>query len=70
VGVQVHEAGRHDLPVRIDRPGRLARTRAAQLGDPAVFDPDVTMNAGRSRAIHDGAAFDVQVEFSHRSPPS
>jgi hypothetical protein len=64
VGVQVDEAGCDHLPVGLDHArgaGRVDRL-AGDAHDAVAPDRDVRAEAGRSGAVHHGAAADQQVE--------
>ena len=65
MGVQVDEAGRHVLADRVDDLGALGGVDPADLGDPAVLDPDVGLEPGRLDPVEDGSALDHDVVGAH-----
>ena len=71
MGVEIDKPWGDDQPIRIN--GSLSETLAfaTDLGDLAVFDPDVSLASWGARAIDDRAAFNVKIIFCHCViPPS
>ena len=62
VRVRVDEAGRHDASAGLDRLACRVAGEIADRGDAAADDADIGVEAGRARAVDDGAAADEEVE--------
>ena len=69
MGVQIDEAGRDDQAVGVDGLLGEAGRASADLGDLAVFNPDVAAIARDAGAVDDGAAFDLNVIIGHLEFP-
>src|SRR5579885_1858114 len=70
VGVKIDEAGRDDLPRRIDHARGVARAQAAYLGDSPVLDSDITAKPRHPGPVDYHSVANDRVEFRHRpSPP-
>src|ERR1700756_1579876 len=67
MGVQVDIAGSHNLSGSIEHLAAIATIEPADLGDFAVFDPDVGLVAGDAGAVDNHSVFDNGVELSHNS---
>ena len=67
VGVNVDEPGAHHPPRRVDRLRRAA-PRLSDGGDPSVADANLALVAGVSRAVHDKAVDDLEVEVVSTVP--
>jgi hypothetical protein len=71
VRVDVDEAGRDDLPGRVDRLGRIAfqrgasRPAATNLHDLAVPDGHIGLEPVRARPVDNGSACDLEVEHDY-----
>ena len=70
VGVEVDEAGRDDQPFGVEHlVGVGGAHGAADLRHAAVFDADIGLEPGHSRAIDHRAALDQDIELGHLSAP-
>jgi hypothetical protein len=66
MGVEIHEAGRHDLAFGVENFVRRARIElgAGDFGDLAVFDPDVAAEARvGTGAVNDGTVQNDRIEL-------
>ena len=71
MGVEVDEAGRDDAAPGVDHLVGNAVGPATDLGDAAVFDPEVTPELRHPCAVDNRAVLDVDVVIgSHHSPSS
>src|SRR4051812_49306765 len=69
MGVDVDEAGGHQLPLGIDLLGAVPGD-LADCGNPAVLEPDIRLDRLAAGAIDDGATADDEIELCrHRSSP-
>ena len=68
VGVQVDEAGRDDQPLGVKQLVGVGGVHsAAHLGDDAVLDSDIRLEAGHPCAIDDCAATNQNIKLGHLS---
>ena len=65
VRVHVDIAGRHDVAFSRDSPRCRFRIDLADRRDLAVFDPEVAVKPGITRAVDQPAAVDDDIELSH-----
>ncbi len=63
--MQIDEARRDDLALRVDRLVRRMFLQIADLGNLAVLDPDVGLVTRQPRPIDDHSAADDYVKFCH-----
>src|SRR5947199_6181399 len=65
MGVQIDEAGRHELPLGVDDFLRLMGLQVAELGDLPVPDSDIGAIAWQPSAIDHRAPSDDYIKFRH-----
>ena len=70
VGMEVHEARRHDQPAGVEDLRGVAGSDPADLGDAPVLNPDVGAVAGYPETVDHRAALDQNVKVSHWLFPS
>ena len=68
VGVQIDRARGDNQPAGVNDPGCIAGLQPADLGHPAVLDPQVGAVAWHLGAVDNRPIFDHHIKFCHVSP--